>query len=99
LGRQPLQEFELLVKTLKTELENWTDWDIASFALARCLGLMSSEIRFALEAKHVFWTDHKVGRILLELLDKLVDIGVLLVRDEPDKQYKWNEHFVGSWEG
>jgi hypothetical protein len=86
------------METLKTKLEDWTDWDIAMFSLAQCLGLMSETVHFKLEAKHVFWTGNSVGNTLHEMLQRLVDIDILLMRDEPDKQYKWNRNFVGSWE-
>jgi hypothetical protein len=42
------------VKSLKTQLADWTDFDGAAFGLARCLGLMGPEVRFQSEAKHVF---------------------------------------------
>jgi hypothetical protein len=83
------------METLKTKLEDWTDWDIAMFSLAQCLGLMSKTVRFNLEAKHVFWTDNPVGKMLYDMLQKLVDTDILLARDEPDKQYKWNPNFLG----
>jgi hypothetical protein len=84
--------------TLREELSEWTDWDVAAFALAQSLGLMLPEVRFHLEAKHVFRTDYPVGNALHQILLELVAVGVLENRDEPDDQFRWNHAFVGSWE-
>jgi len=83
---------------LRAGLADWTDWDIATFALACALGVMGEGVRFHLEAKHLFWTDHPIGTMLHEMLQRLVEVGVLQQRDEPDDQYRWNPGFRGSWE-
>jgi hypothetical protein len=68
---------------LRDELRDWTDVDIA--------GVLPP-------AKHVFWSNHPVGTMLYEVLGKLVAVGVLEQRYEPDIRYRWNPAFVGSWE-
>jgi len=83
---------------LRDHLADWTDWDAAAFALACALGVMGEGVRFHLEAKHVFWTDHPIGTMLHEMLQRLVEVGVLQHRDEPDDQYRWNPGFRRSWE-
>jgi hypothetical protein len=45
-----------------------------------------------------FWTNNKVGNSLSQMLDLLVNIGILEKRDEPDFQYRWNPVFKGTWE-
>lgn len=76
--------------TLKEHLSEWTDIDIAQFHLARCLGLMSPEINFSTDAKHIFWTDNPIGNMLAKILDSMTETGILEKRDEPDFQYRWN---------
>jgi len=86
-------------RTLRTALEEWTDWDGAAYALAVALGLIDpQQAPFATKAKHVFWSNHPVGTMLYDMLDRLVALGAILRRDEPDKQYRWNREYRGTWE-
>ena len=84
--------------TLKIQLDDWVDWDVAAYYLAQSLGLMDEMVSFAKDAKHVFWTDNVLGNILHGILNELVSCQVLERRDEPDIQYRWNPSFKGSWE-
>lgn len=86
------------MSSLKDELGVWTDVDRAGFSLARCLGLMGPGSRFEREAKYVFWSDNPVGNLLYEMLESLVEAGVLKRRNEPDLQYRWNAAFQGNWQ-
>ena len=83
---------------LRDALADWTDWDVAAYELARALDLMGDGVRFHLEAKHVFWSNHPIGNMLYETLQRLDEVGVLQYREEPDHQYRWNPDFRGSWE-
>jgi hypothetical protein len=86
-------------QTLRERLAEWTDWDFAAFQLSRSVGLMGPDVKFATDAKHVFWGGaNPVGEALFNILRELVEAGVLEYRDEPDHQYRWNSAFVGSWE-
>lgn len=85
------------METLKEKLSEWTDIDYAAFCLAQRLGLMNLDVRFQLEAKHVFWTNNPVGNTLYSMLEQLAELEFLEYREEPDLQYKWNDKFVGSW--
>ena len=85
------------VPTLKDKLTNWTDFDFAGFDLAFCLGLMEADVDLG-TAKHVFWSQNDVGIALNDILLRLVDVGILEYRDEPDYQFRWNPNFKGSWE-
>jgi len=84
------------MKTLKEKLKDWTDTDVAAFHLAVCMGLMPDDNDlFSGNAKHVFWSNDKVGNSLYTLLFSLVDAGVL---EENDDGFRWNLNFKGSWE-
>ena len=62
-------------ETLKTALREWTDVDVAQYALAGVLGLIvPDKSPFATKAKHVFWTDNPVGNALYEWLQLLVEL-------------------------
>lgn len=87
----------MVAQTLRAALAEWTDWDVAGHALAVSLGLMPDAPCFG-RAKHVFWSDHPVGTALLGIIDELVTASVLDRREEPDRQYRWNPAFRGSWE-
>ena len=66
--------------------------------MSQSLGLMNPEVRFAVEAKHVYWSNNPIGNALYDILMKLVEIGVLEHRDEPTDQVRWNSRFRGTWE-
>ena len=71
---------------------------MAQHLLSQSLGLMNPEVRFAVEAKHVYWSNNPVGNALYEILMKLVEIEVLEYRDEPSVQVRWNSSYRGTWE-
>ena len=85
------------MRTLKDQLEDWTDWDFAAYALAISLGLMPAGILPG-RVKAVFWTNNPVGIMLHEMLRQLAAAGILENRDEPDDQYRWNAAFSGEWD-
>jgi hypothetical protein len=84
--------------TLKDGLSEWVGVEGAEHLLSQCLGLMGPEVRYAVEAKHVYWSANPVGSALHDILMRLVEIGVLEYRDEPDYEVRWNQDFRGSWE-
>lgn len=77
-------------KNLKIYLSEWTDIDISAWYLAIVLGILEDQNSFS-NNKWVFWSENSLGNSLFKFLDDLVKIGVLLKRDEPDFQYKWNQ--------
>jgi len=81
-------------KTLKNALADWTDVDVAAYGAAIALGVMDAS---DVNTKHVFWSDHDVGILLVALLDNLVSLEIVERRPEPDLQYRWNVAFRGSW--
>jgi hypothetical protein len=88
-------------KTLRENLTDWTDWDIAEYYLAVALGIMPTEEGdgeiFRLKAKHVFWTDNPVGVFLGGVLGELAELGVL-DHDDEEERFRWNPGYGGSWE-
>ena len=45
------------------------------------------------DTKWIFWSNNPLGNTLCGILDKLVEVGVLEFRDEPDVQFRWNAQF------
>jgi hypothetical protein len=87
------------IETLKAALQDWTDWDGAGYSMAVALGLIDPGLSpFSTKAKHVFWSNNAVGNALHQFLDALVSLGVLERRDEPDRQYRRNRAYRGTWE-
>jgi catechol 2,3-dioxygenase-like lactoylglutathione lyase family enzyme len=78
--------------TLRTFLTDWTDIDVAAHELARCLGVLPDRSRMS-DAKWVYWSNGALGDELVVLLDRLVALGVLEKRDEPDYQYRVSTQF------
>lgn len=70
--------------TLDCALADWTDWDLAAYALGHATGLFKEE-SFG-ESKGLFWTDNTLGN---NALLALVAAGILERRDEPDEQFRW----------
>ena len=85
------------METLKQKLKDWTDLDVAAYELAINLGIISPDVKFATDAKHVFWSKHIIGDRLYEFLFKLIDIKILEVAIDNEK-VRWNAKFQGSWE-
>ena len=88
------------LETLKSALQDWTEFDAAGHALMRCLGLLSLDYPKALittSLKHIFWSDNDVGNKLSEMLHMLTQLGILEY-DEENMLYRWNAAFKGSRE-
>jgi hypothetical protein len=77
-----------LVVNLADDLADWTDWDLAGYALGRACGLFRGE-DFSRDAKGTFWTDNDTGAGLHDALLGLAKAGVLDRREEPDEQFRW----------
>lgn len=77
--------------TLRERLSDWTDWDLASYQLGRCLGLFEGQ-SFETDVKHVFWSANPLGEHLLMVLSLLARAGVLELEDVPEDgetRYRW----------
>ncbi len=87
------------LKTLKATLADWTDVDTAMVAVTELLGLIDFETSpYQTKSKWVFWTNNPFGDMAYDLLEKLVNLGILERRDESDNEYRWNPSFRGGWE-
>jgi hypothetical protein len=76
------------MKTLRGALADWTDFDVSAHVLAQCLGVMPSGLGIN-EAKWVYWSDNPLGNMLYGTLERLLGLGALEKREEPDLQYHW----------
>lgn len=81
--------------TLREELTEWTEPDVAAERLGRCIGLWDVE-RLQTSLKHVFWSDNPLGTALFRMLDAMVDARVL-ERDDADR-VRWSTAYRGSWQ-
>jgi hypothetical protein len=75
---------------LRYRLSEWSDADVAEFHLAQVLGLFP-DAPFMSAVKYVFWSSNPLGDALDDVLQRLVDVGVLEFRDDDDegRQYRW----------
>ena len=80
---------EIAIGMLKDDLADFTDVDVAEFALGRTLGIFPPETSMR-DYKAVFWTNNPLGNALFAILEQLREAGILLRIDEPDLQYRWN---------
>jgi hypothetical protein len=76
------------METLRVAIADWTDFDASAHTLAQCLGIMLPQKEMK-EAKWVYWSENPLGTMLYSTLERLVELGVLEKRDEPDLQYRW----------
>jgi hypothetical protein len=86
-----------MIHTLKEELADWTDFDVAGLYAGRCLGIFSSDITSVAQVKHVFWSANPVGEVIIEFLHQLVEVGILEC-DKGHERFRWNQAFRGSWQ-
>jgi hypothetical protein len=77
---------------LKDKLSEWMDVDMAQHELAKCLGIFEMHTKMR-EYKGVYWCNNDWGDALYDILMKLVSLGVLEKRDEPDIQFRWKESY------
>jgi hypothetical protein len=80
------------METLRVALGDWTDFDISAHVLAQCLGIMPTGTGMN-EAKWVYWSDNPLGNMLYGTLERLLDLGALEKREEPDLQYRWRSAY------
>ena len=80
------------MQTLRVTLADWTDIDASAHVLAQCLGIMPSGLGMN-EAKWVYWSDNPLGNLLYGTLERLLELGALEKREEPDLQYRWRSGY------
>jgi hypothetical protein len=71
------------------ELRDWSDFDVAGFALGRALGIFGATDSLR-KVKHVFWGDSPLGDALYGTLRALVEGGIL--EEDPDDAgvFRWS---------
>jgi hypothetical protein len=74
--------------TLREELKDWADADVAAHKLAKCLGILPSGSTMR-SAKRLFWSANPIGDMLFHTLEQLARVGILDRREEPDLQFRW----------
>lgn len=75
--------------SLREDLADWTDIDVAAHHLARHLGVLPVESMMR-DFKWVYWSVNPLGDALVRTLDQYVALGVIEKRLEPDFQYRWS---------
>jgi hypothetical protein len=80
------------MKTLRVALADWTDIDASAHTLAQCLGIMPSQLQMK-EVKWVYWSENSLGTMLHSTLERLLELGALEKREEPDLQYRWRSAY------
>jgi hypothetical protein len=87
------RETAMNVLSLKKSLSEWTDFDVAAYWLAVALGIVdATDFKQFGPLKWLFWTANPIEEGLAEVLDKLVELGVLQKQSGP--QYRWNPAFA-----
>jgi hypothetical protein len=86
------------METLRVALADWIDFDASAHALAQCLGIMPLQQKM-IEEKWVYWSENPLGTMLYDMLERLVELGALDKRAEPDLQYRWCPTYRVSDEG
>jgi hypothetical protein len=84
------------ITTLREALADWTDEDVARFALAQCLGIFEPHVDW-FDVKHTLFTNDPVSEGLTAIFDKLVELGILETTQDW-LQLRWNGHYIGDWE-
>ena len=76
-------------------LPDWTDADCAAFDLGIALGIIPEPGDSGWgDHKWVVWSDNPTGNALYGILNRLVEVGVLERRDDPDHQYRSNPQWT-----
>lgn len=75
---------------LSADLSDWTDFDVASHALGRAIGVFPLDQAYE-EAKPLFDAATDVSNGLADMLLGLVQMGVL--EEDKDGKFRWNPGF------
>lgn len=83
---------EPMVKTLpndfKSQIMDWTDFDVAEFFLGISLGVFEPNAEF-LECKNIIWSNTPIGNMLCDIINRMVKEGVLL---KEEGKIMWNKN-------
>ncbi len=84
----------MLSQTLKHNLAEWTDVDVAGYYVALALGVApdpGDDRDLWGGKKWVFWSANPLGEDLCRMLDMLTRSGVL--QKDDGQRYRWNPDF------
>jgi hypothetical protein len=85
-----------MLMNLKSELSDWVEIENAIDRVAYCLGLLEPQERFP---KNMYWSISPVGSIIDQVIWKMVDLGILEMRDDRnDMEIRWNPAYKRDWE-
>lgn len=83
---------EPMVKTLpndfKSQIMDWTDFDVVEFFLGISLGVFEPNAEF-LECKNIIWSNTPIGNMLCDIINRMVKEGVLL---KEEGKIMWNKN-------
>lgn len=81
------------METFIARIKDWTDYDVAMHLLALQIGIVDEDKgSFQSEYKWIYWSDNPYGNMLGDMLNKMIEVGVLLY-DEEDQKVKYNPDF------
>jgi len=80
--------------SVRDDLRDWMDVDVAAYSLATKLGIWDPAER-GQNTKHVTWSSNQLGDALHDILMVLVRIGAL-EHDHEEQRFRWNKAFVWS---
>ena len=82
--------------TLKELFSEWADYDIAMYYLACLFGMMKYDDSFSefRKHKHLFATKNEMSDMFYELLERMVEGGIL--ENDDEHGYRWNKEFKGT---
>jgi hypothetical protein len=77
--------------SLRTLLNEWTDYDVAEYYFCCVLGLANYDENFEnfRANKGVFYTKNHVSSMLFEFFDRMAELGILEQND--DLQYRFKQ--------
>lgn len=78
-------------ETLQSNLQDWTDAEVAVHDLARVLGIIPIDSVFATQFKWIGASNNPIGNALFDILETLSKLGVLEADD--DWRFRWNPTF------
>lgn len=85
----------ILSQTLRSNLAEWTDADVASYFVAVALGIApdpGSKWDSWGGKKWIFWSADPLGEALYQILEMLTERGVL-EKDDKETRFRWNPSF------
>ena len=85
-----------MLVNLKSALSDWVEIETAIDKVAYCSGILEPQQHFP---KSMYWSISPVGSIIDHVIWKMVDLGILEMRDDRnDMEIRWNPAYKQDWE-